>query len=666
MEGGEYSDSCKNMICFFRKGNGHDLSILRRVRRNRFVEIVRLQQYSVKAEGGLEPKISNTNGKIAFNELTKRKARLESRFPEIIEKTKQKWNLNDTFINHRDKIVKIIDNDDNVDALFKIKPNSIDSLLDNEEYIHDYQQLREKFGQLTYYNVEMQSTLTLVCQYLLNSIIVELNLRNLFKSPETNPSEFLYRDLIKEIKQESHKIEILQILKPLYDHDTRPTNFDDFFTNLNQRKIQSLLNGLKFNDDFDAIETYRRLFQYIKSSQHMNYEESDIASFVKSRNFIKFESNVKSNQQYIDKLQKQFDKYQHYLQQEALMQQDEDYCDYLQDKSSEKFNILNEIYQNHILNVPNIQHLNLGLSIIKVLLTCNQSIPDYDLFKYLLDNLRALELSNFQTLIYKSLPLYNHLPSVLADKHDLQYYHFQPIIEQNPEILSSLLQYNSDRQRYNTFQSLLSFYLLDDIANYESMLNQSNLKGILSKSKYRNKRWLTSEVYYKSPNSLLVSVDSVYTAIECCINLQLYEYIDSLFNKLLIHGIEHDDSVKVVLSLGGPEVSSTIDKQLLLAKTYTPHEIATKIFTKQIFKLLLKASRVSDDLGRLMWVLPHLDDYLKRNRVQFFDVSEQSNSNDSPIDSELISEIYHALVAHGLEGKINTYDKFLHFNKSLG
>lgn len=601
--------------------------------------------------------------KSQYREFYKRKARLQSKIPQIFENIQQIWDLNDNFINHRSKIVKIIQNNDNIDALFK---NSSHSFEKNHDYIEDYQQLRQFFGQLSYYNSEMQTGLSLICQYLLNSIIVELNLRNLFKSPEITESDFLYRNLIETIKHNDLKIEILKILNPLLNNNIKPKNFNDFFQNLNQLEIQTLLNQLKFNHDFDSIEIYRYLFQYIKSSQYLNYEESDLTSFIKSNNFIKFQSNHQSNKEYIEKLDKLFDKYCHYLNQESLMQQDEAYCDYLIDKSPKKFNLLTEIYQNHIVNFPNIQHLNLGLSIIKVLLTCNQFTPNYGLFKYLLDKLRAVGLVNYQSIIYKSLPLYNHKPSVLTDNQTLQYYHFQPIVEQNPEILSSLLQYNSDRNISTTFHSLLSFFLLDDIALYESILSQSNLQGILSKSKYTrdSKRWLHSEVYFKSSKPLIISVDSVYTAIECCIDLKCFEYIDSLFNKILIHGIENDNTLSILLTMGSSDTNSTVYEQLL-AKQYTPQEIASKIFTKQIFKLLLKASRLSDDLGRLMWILPHLDNYLQRNLEHITHNTKEISNKDTPVDQELVSEIYLALLAHGLEGKIKSYKKFLQFDKIL-
>jgi hypothetical protein len=644
------------MIKIFQVENQGGCRCLPTIRRKSFLR--RYSEIKLEEGGAHDAKLVN---KSQYREFYKRKARLQLKIPQIFENIQQKWNLNDNFVNHRGKIVKIIQNNDNIDALFK---NSSDSFEKNHDYIEDYQQLRHFFGQLSYYNSEMQTGLYLICQYLLNSIIVELNLRNLFKSPEIIESDFLYRNLIETIKQNDLKIEILKILNPLLNNDVKPKNFTEFFQNLNQLEIQTLLNQLKFNHDFDSVEIYRYLFHNIKSSQYLNYEESDLTSFVKSNNFIKFQSNHQSNEEYIEKLDKLFDKYCHYLSQEFLMQQDEAYCDYLIDKSSKKFNLLTEIYQNHIVNVPNMQHLNLGLSIIKVLLTCNQYIPNYDLFKYLLDNLRAVGLVNYQSIIYKSLPLYIHKPSVLTENQTLQYYHFQPIVEQNPEILSSLLHYNSDRNILSTFQSLLSFFLLDDIALYESILSQSNLQGILSKSKYTrdSKRWLHSEVYFKSSKPLIISVDSVYTAIECCINLKCFEYIDSLFNKILIHGIENDNTLSILLTMGSSDTNSTVYEQLL-AKQYTPQEIASKIFTKQIFKLLLKASRLSGDLGRLMWILPHLDNYLQRNLEHITHNTKENFNKDTPVDHELVSEIYLALLAHGLEGKIKSYKKFLQFDK---
>lgn len=596
---------------------------------------------------------TNKNG-LPNYELERRRQILSEKFNQKIDLINQNRSLNKDFTLHRLKLIDIIEIDKNIDDLFKDSCNS------DVDYVTSYNDLASRFNGLTYHN-EISSSLLLLCQLILNYIVIELNLRNsMEKKVSSSESDFLYRDLFVRIHLEKDKLTILSLLKP-WLNDFKPANIDDFFKNLDKSKIQSLLNSFSQSDDLFSVELYRTLFTHIKSNQHLNYERSDITKFVKNNNTIKFTSNTTSNEEYIEKLTPIINDYTSYLTTHKTFLQDEAYSNYFSDKDNENLKNLTTDQQSFIKKHEN-YHLNLGLEIVKVLLSCDKFIPDFDLFKYLLDHFRSLNLLNYQTLVYKSLPSYQHQPTVLIDSPTLDFYHFQSIIETNPEILSSLLSYTQSRNDVETSKSLLSFYLLDDVANYERVLKSTTIHPILSKSNFtkHKDRQIASNVYYKCDNPLMISVESIYISINCCIDLGLFEYIDSLFNKIVISGIEIDDELKIVLTLGNSESNDDIEYQMLLAKDYSPYEISTKVFTKQIFKLFLKASRVSDDLGRLMWLLPHLDEYLKRNLVYISNIPED-NPQDTPLDYELIKETFDTLGHHGLEGKIKTYEKLLNF-----
>jgi hypothetical protein len=239
------------------------------------------------------------------------------------------------------------------------------------------------------------------------------------------------------------------------------------------------------------------------------------------------------------------------------------------------------------------------------------------------------------------------------------------MIEQTPEILSSLIQYNSHRENLETFKQLLSFYQLDDIIESEKQLDRSYLQSILSKSRFvrhRDRQLNLSEIDFSSLDPVTVTTESIYTTMNCCIELKQFQYIDLLFNKILMHSIETEHGeTKVVLSLGTRSVGD-----LLVSKNYSLNYISERVFTKQLFKILIRASRESDDLGRLMWLLPHLDSFLNRELIQIVDLPGECCKDSCSIDSELIKEIYDALLTFGLEGKVVTYNEILQFDKIIG
>jgi len=595
-------------------------------------------------------------------DYAKRAARQTKLFPRKLSEIRERWTLHDNFVAHRKNIIAILQNEANVKGLFH-KNN-----LPSSESVDSPEDLERKLGSLTYYHGEIEATLMLLCQYMLNSIIVEINVRKLFASdeiPKVNP--YLYQEFINGVTNESKKAHILKLLSPLYHSadNSKPPDFQNFFANLEKNAVDDLLESFSTNDSFNDLGTYRYLFQRHKSSDYVNYDISDLVLAVKSNEYPKFQTRKASSEEYIRKLEEVFHQYELYKSREELMKSDEAYLRYLNDKSLKNFEALNEIYKSYVINVPRVQHLELGLSIVKVLLTCNLNAPDLNLFKYLLDKLGSLQLYNYQSLVYKCLPAYLHSPSALADEPELQAYHFQHIIEQTPEILSSLIQYNSHRENLETFKQLLSFYQLDDIIESEKQLDKSYLQSILSKSRFvrhRDRQLNLSEIDFSLLDPIMVTPESIYITMNCCIELKQYQFIDLLFNKILMHSVETENGeTKVVLSLGTRPVGD-----LLVSKNYSLQDVSERLFTKQLFKILIRASRESDDLGRLMWLLPHLDSFLSRELVQIVDLPNDCNKESCSIDRELIKEIYDTLLTFGLEGKVVTYNEILQFDKTLG
>ena len=109
-------------------------------------------------------------------------------------------------------------------------------------------------------------------------------------------------------------------------------------------------------------------------------------------------------------------------------------------------------------------HIQLATNLVQDLLCTHEYIPTTEIWHYLLRNLGTLKLYNYQQIIYLSLFQYKHQPTILATPKEqdrltapLMADHFSHLIEDFPEILSTLCQYQEVRKDKRTFIELLSF-----------------------------------------------------------------------------------------------------------------------------------------------------------------------------------------------------------------
>lgn len=540
---------------------------------------------------------------------------------------------------------------------------SVDGFLENLLHRNDESILPELGQVLTdiadpQYDSEIANSITLLSALFINTFLVELNAAYALsgKTPANiELDSFLLRpQLFNCIKDEPKRLEIMKILALMYLGDEKNPSFLLFISQLDEPTISSICSSMPSSDDFFSLEHYRYHFLHYKSSQSLNYDHSDTIRAIQSISRPRFTTPNTDSSRYMIGFSNAFDTYYN---------------------SSESY----------------AGRMNLVLSITKVLLSTAGPAPNHSIFRYLIDELGNANLLNYQSLVFNSIPGYEHkktmlgssTESIIAPRAAL---HYKRAIEDDPDILGSLMLYLSRRASNNSFEQFLSFYRLNEVVKHERVLDNSNFSSLVSKSRFtRNRDIDLHSVVFDTDMPIIASVDLVYNAIACCIELGQFQYIDPLFNKMIVHTVDLGGEVHVALSLGNQKDLTNSEFSLLLAQNLTFAEMADKLFTKKLLILLLKASRLSDDVGRMMWLTPHLDAYLTKHfesSSQHIDEIKKFASEDSVseayaaefweqdsqalIDTSLITEIELALTALSLDGKKLAYSKFLDFSRTAG
>ncbi|CUM67771.1 uncharacterized protein PRCAT00005476001 [Priceomyces carsonii] len=592
--------------------------------------------------------------KVGSDDWKERKSLRSKKIQEAYsEKAETNISLAKNFVNQRDKMAELLKDSSTMSELFKEKKNNWHNLAHEEDpRVSTYDSLSDTLGGLSYTNTELENSMMMICTYFINSVIVELNLRKVLTNEAKFDSFLFTRSLMSSVRSTNDWTETFQLLIKLYDiKEGTPKSLDDFVKGLDKIGVELLISDFKSSDHFNSLEMLRYFFCYFKTSQHLNYDESDTIKFVKSWYPIKFQSPEVNNSDYIKGFDNCFEKYK----------------------------------ANNDLG-----HLELALDLSKVIITCSKYTPSVSIFKYLLDKLGEMGLLSYQTIVYDSIAPVKYKGSILgtpltkALRPQRVAEHFQDLVESDPGLLESFIKFQVPRGDVTTLVKLLAFYRLNEVMDYVAVLDRSNLSKVISKSRFsRNLTMTFKTIIFKTDREIFVSRESIYSAIEACISLHAYKYIDALVDKLIVNSVKNDDEIQIALSLGGnPSIFlKGIDPPLIIAKVLPPDELSSIIFDKNLFKILLRASRESDDIGRLMWLTPHLDSYLNRSlevsaphidaiKVHLRNCKDEVDErftlaeDSSLIDMALISEIYDAMSVLGLDGKLVAYDKFLDFKNT--
>lgn len=195
--------------------------------------------------------------------------------------------------------------------------------------------------------------------------------------------------------------------------------------------------------------------------------------------------------------------------------------------------------------------------------------------------------------------------------------HFVHLIAQDPEMLIPLLRYQLLRKDETMFLELLSFLTLDKIASEMQVIKSP----MLSKSKYKMPKYVPG--LDLDERLLTISRASMYQIMEMAIEFQLYQYLDLLFNKIVLH---------------------SRDRSLIELNYVEDVLVEGKVFDDALFGILLDAAVKSNDLGRVVWLLPFIDEYIVEVGV---------------MNDELQAQLLSTLRFFNLEGKLKSYEDIL-------
>lgn len=572
---------------------------------------------------------------------------LQKRLNDKIIYIRNKVLFVDFFKNQREKIVSMASDPKNVESLF--------------ENFEEYSEIDAKpilSSDVTYSSdFEIVSSLLLLSHLLINLFLVEVSLRGalqdqqfLQKFPES--LSIYHQRLLSDIPKSENAHEIYKELAEFYDKDKLgvPEDYAFMVKNLDQQSVLHLIREFKSNDDFFSLQYYREMFHYYKSGDFLNYEQTDLHSSTKSVLPVYFNSIERNSSEVLQKIIQAFDAY--------------------------------AVSQNH---------LELLIDVTQSIFSSHKYTPTVEVFKVLMDKFGEHGLNNYQTIAYNCLPQYKHMPISLAENNGKPgprfYYQFQHLIEEVPEFLNTLLSYLLLRNDKVTFLELLKFFRLRANRDYENYLNKSKYRELISRSSFAYAynclriEELANEMplIFTTDDPMIVSIDSIFKAIEGCIKFKRFEFIDPLFNNLVIFILNPNkcNGKKLLpLSLGSTsEILDHTNHFLLLAEDLSLDDYSNIILDKTMMKLLLEASKESDDIGRLLWIIPHLDRYLqhhlsteecvghiKKFAAKNFDTDFQDNESSMAIDTELIRLIYDTCTHLKVDGKVNTYNKILHFD----
>lgn len=349
--------------------------------------------------------------------------------------------------------------------------------------------------------------------------------------------------------------------------------------------IEKFIDEIKKSSEFISLEQYRVSFHSYKSSQWLSASNPDTHSRLGSDRPIIFKLN-----QYDD---------------------------------TEIIQSLETVFNQYSCSTDKLSHIQLALRIIRILLLPHNHIPTIRLWMYLLNKLGNCNLLNYQQIVYLSLFQYKHQPTVLADPSPdtdsmsapLMADHFVHLIEKDPETLIPLLKYQALRKDEKMLLELLSFLTLDKIASEMQVIKSP----MLSKSKYKLPKYIPG--LDLGERLLTISRSSMYQIMQMTIDLQLYEYLDLLFNKIVLH---------------------SRDKNLIELNYVEDVLVEGKVFDDDLLSIMLDAAVKSNDLGRIVWLLPFFDEYVKDGRVM-----------NQALQAQLLS----ALQFFNLEGKLKSYEE---------
>ncbi|RLV90624.1 hypothetical protein JA1_004434 [Spathaspora sp. JA1] len=183
---------------------------------------------------------------------------LRKREERALMRYKQQNVLVDQYQTHHKQVIDLVNNTKAIKSMF----NKQDSEQQRPK-ITTYNELEQLFGKLNYTDIEMKSTMLLICQSILESIAIEKHLE--FQSNAEMVQYAKFKPLLEKVKQSTW---------------------------------------------FNSLEQYRYKFHHYKSGQYLNYWKADTTPAILGDDYIRFHSTTKDSSEYINRFKTSFESYQ--------------------------------------------------------------------------------------------------------------------------------------------------------------------------------------------------------------------------------------------------------------------------------------------------------------------------------------------------------------------
>lgn len=419
------------------------------------------------------------------------------------------------------------------------------------------------------YSAPIRNLMMLLSHLMITSCLVELNIQyalHYMHLYDSYPSNSLCRpQLFASMKLDDEKLEMLQHLSQL-----RENAGSEFKELLSSTKVLDLMYYLRHSEHF-ASKEQRRYDMYIhKSGRWQNYDNSDTHKYIQGIQGPVFRSNIVDDHEYFEKFKELFSGYK---------------------KSKYK-----------------LKHISLVLEISKILGKGGERIPTNAIFRYLFDSFGTCGLFHFQSLVYDHLPSFKLRETAWADgvySHsfaDRDVLHFHRLIEEDPQLLGSLIKYHKEKGDTRLVQSLLRYL---EPSHNKILYVESILPSFMTK--IPNSQLAGPGQILKEP--ILFRKSVLEEAMAACLYFNDYKSIDRLLMKLVFSLVETPAGLMV-------STAENLASKELVLNNYGSQEAINKLFNENIFYMLAKAYVEQNDQQRCEWLAPHMKNYMKKKPTE--------------------------------------------------
>lgn len=426
-------------------------------------------------------------------------------------------------------------------SIARLFDTSRTSLKEPEDNIANHEQ--------TFHHPILNSLMALSHKFM-KQFLIETNLQHAMGDERitsiVHPDSFLlHEDLIAYMKHDTDKEELLSKLKFLKKDDKATSYLLKLSSNYSTSELFS--DPGQNNFDLSVHLTGRWL----------NYEHSDTSSAILAAPSPKYTSNVINSEDYIEKLDMIFGRY-------------------------------------NLTTGPE-RNPTLLLQLAKLLVAGGECIPSFTVFEYLLDNLGAAKLYNYQSMVYNVLSdVESHKEALRSQVEPQPKAQLIDVIHEHPQFLASLLEYQTTREDHSMFQSLLLYFeIRSDVGNLSIVPSFSRAQV------------MNSLIPPTSSRKLMIELASVARVMETCVKIEDVYALDKVLNKLILNLCQTKDGIKVALN-------SSENQQFLASSPATsPFPF---IFDERILLLLGNAYVTWTDKTRAKWILPHVEAFATSNK----------------------------------------------------